>query len=284
LYSPAGRVLVADDASDDDLRSTAAALEARHPERLRVLRGRTRRGTATNLNEAVEHVETPYFAKLDGDDVLIPGFLETAFPVIASRPSVGLVGGHELRIRADEVLEFTPEVLPVTRPSGKPRIMKETEAYRFILTWNPNPCSSGTIYRTEAFRKIGGYDPKIQWGEDWEIWLRFVHDWEVAYIDANSALYRIHQHSTTALEMSRNRLCYGYDAVFRKAAELCEYPEALPLLRKGFIGVAKAYVGAASREARHSRKRSLECCGRALRALSSAATVSANVPRKCASA
>src|SRR5262249_3192376 len=123
----------------------------------------------------------PFFAKLDGDDVLIPGYLEAVFPIIATRPDLAILSGHELRIADNEVLEFKPELLPFARTAAEPKIMAGPEAYRFILNWNPNPCSCGTIYRTEAFRQIGGYDHEMKWGEDWEIWLRFARDWQVGY-------------------------------------------------------------------------------------------------------
>lgn len=269
LHGPAAVVLIADDGSGPELAALADALAVRNPKRVRVLKSATTRGTARNLNEAVGYVETPFFAKLDGDDVLLPGYLETIFPVIASRPSLGLIGGHELRITADEAMDFVPALLPKIRKAS-PKIMSGAEAFRFILKWSPNPCSSGAIYRTDAFREVGGYDEHIKWGEDWEIWLRFAQRWEVAYANVNSALYRIHQQSATATEARRNRLCYGYDAVFRRAAELCDDPEVRPMLRRAFFGVAKSYAGAASREARRSGKESLTCCRQALRALSSA--------------
>src|SRR5262245_24561753 len=112
LHGPAACVLIADDAGGPAVMRATSELESRHPRRIRVLRASTTRGTATNLNEAVLEVETPYFVKLDGDDVLIPGYLETVFPIIASRPRLALISGHELRIAADEVLEFRPELLP----------------------------------------------------------------------------------------------------------------------------------------------------------------------------
>jgi glycosyltransferase involved in cell wall biosynthesis len=270
LHGPAGRILIADDGGDNETLETALQLEAAHPKRVRVIASAKTRGTATNVNEAARQVETTFFAKLDGDDVLIPGFLESAFPVIATRPELAVVAGHEMRMDADEVMDFHADLLPRARAITKLRLMAGAEAYRFILQWNPNPCSSGAIYRTEAFHQVGGYDQQISWGEDWEIWLRFAQRWSVAYTNTVSALYRIHQQSVTASGATNNRLCYGYDAVYRRAAEICDDPEVLPLIRRAFFGVAKHYVGAASREARRSRKESLTRCRLAWRALSTA--------------
>lgn len=270
LHSPAGQILIADDGSGPEGLEIAGRIAAAHPDRVRLLSSRSTRGTATNMNEAIRQVGTPFFAKLDGDDVLIPGYMETAFPIIASRPRLAILAGHELRIAADEAVEFRPELLPGMRRGAAVTIMAGADAFRFIVTWSPNPCSSGVIYRTDAFRAVGGYDPDIHWGEDWEIWLRLAGAWEVAYIDAASALYRIHAQSATAMATRQNRLCYGYDAVFRRAAELCPDPDVLPLIRRRMFGVAKLYAGAASRQLRSSTRESLSCARQAARALSAA--------------
>jgi glycosyltransferase involved in cell wall biosynthesis len=266
LHSPAGRVWIADDGSSPEQLAVAARLAAAHPDRVRLLASPVTRGVAINMNEAAKLVETPFFTKLDGDDVLIPGYLESVFPMIDARPRLAILAGHDLRIAADEAVEFRPELLPCAR-AGNLSIMEGADAYRFVVAWNPNPCSSGVIYRTEAFRQIGGYDGRIQWGEDWEIWLRFVRDWEVGYVNASSALYRIHQQSTTAVARSQNRLCYGYDAVLRRAAELCHDPEVQPLIRRRMFGVAKLYTAAAARQIRGPAGASFECLVRGLQAL-----------------
>ena len=161
LHSPAAQILVSDDASGPDLLRIADRYERENPERVRVLRSKARRGTAININEAVQQVRTRYFAKLDGDDVLLPGYLEDAFPLIEERSTVALIAGHDRRIGAEEILQFDPGAFARSGSAGAPRVMSGVEAYRFILAWSPNPCSSGAIYRTEAFRKIGGFDPTI---------------------------------------------------------------------------------------------------------------------------
>jgi glycosyltransferase involved in cell wall biosynthesis len=281
LQTPACRILIADDGSAPEELAVARRL-ADMSDRVRVLTSGSTRGVAVNMNEAAEHVKTPFFAKLDGDDVLIPGYLETVLPLIATRPRLAVLAGHELRIAADEVMEYRPELLPHVRRTAPPRIMEGPEAFQFIIKWNPNPTSSGVIYRTEAFRQIGGYDSGIEWGEDWEIWLRFAREWEVGYVAATSALYRIHEQSATATATRQNRLCYGYDAVFRRAAELCDHPEVLPIIRHRMFGVAKLYTAAAARRLRVSSRDSLNCCWNAARALSLA--VGASNTTRCAAA
>jgi glycosyltransferase involved in cell wall biosynthesis len=271
LSTPVARILIADDGSDADTLAVAEGMFGSNP-RVRVLASRLNRGVAANLNAAVDHVRTPFFAKLDGDDVLIPEFLEAAFPIIASKPNLAVLAGHELRIAADDVLEFRPELLPKGHGAAVTRIMEGAEAYRFILEWNPNPTSSGAIYRTDAFRAVGGFDPGIQWGEDWEIWVRFAKSWQVGYTGAPSALYRIHNQSATAATVRQNRICYGYSAVYRRAAELCEYPEVFPVIRRKLFYLSRLFVTAGVRHLRISSRESLEYWRHAALALIIAAT------------
>jgi GT2 family glycosyltransferase len=275
LHNPAAAILIADDGSDLETPRIAAQLEAEHPARIRLLRSRRRRGVARNVNEAVRHVRTPFFAKLDGDDVLIPGHLAATFPIIANRPGLAIIAGHEQRIEAGEALVFRPEAFPETRREAAATILSGTDAFRFILKWQPNPCSSGAIYRTDAFRQIGGFDPTLTWGEDWEIWLRFAQQGEVAYYDAPSALYRIHNQSATAWHARNNRVCFGYDAVYRSAAGICRDPALVPMLRRVFLRVAGLYSKAALRQTiKLGRGELVYACARgACRALISAVTL-----------
>jgi hypothetical protein len=270
LHGPVARVLIA---PGRELVDAAIRMEATEPRKVRVVGGASERGSAHAINETVKLVETPYFARLDGEDIVVPGFVERAFAEIASRSELGIIAGRELRVEADEVTEFRPGLLPKTRALARLRVMARAEAYRFILQWNPNPCPTGVIYRTEAFRAVGGYDEQIAWGEDWEIWLRLAREWQVAYTSSAAALRRIATPEQAAAELANSRDCYGYDAVYRRAAEICDDPEVVPLIRRAFIGVAKTYVGAASREARRSRKESLTRCRQAWRALSAAVSL-----------
>jgi glycosyltransferase involved in cell wall biosynthesis len=271
LSAPAAEVLIADDGCGDAERDVFARLAAEHRPRLRVLRSDIQRGIAANLNEAIARVRTPYFVRLDCDDVLYPGHVEAAFQLLAERPSLAAVAGRERRIGSRDFLEFRAGALPPYEPDPNPLILFGQDAFRFAVEWNPNPCSSGTVYRTRAFDDAGRFNQKVPWGEDWEIWFRFAQSWELAYLDAPSALYRIHEAATTSRYLREERICYGYDWMYRRAARLNPYPDLRPVLRRALLRVARLYTAAAWRQARRLRWESLACCGRAVSALAAAA-------------
>lgn len=262
LDAPAASVLIADDASGPEEQRVFARFQEKHGARLRVGRSDTQRGIQTNLNEAIRRVRTPFFVRLDCDDVLYPGHLENAFRLMAERPSLALVAGREHRISAEDCLDFKRFGIPEYRPDPNPRILFGQEAFRFAIAWNPNPCSSGTMYRKAAFDDAGGFNPNVVWGEDWEIWFRFAQRWDMAHVDAPAALYRIHDGATTSLYVREERICYGYDWMYRRAVKLCSYPELRPQLRRALLRTARLYGGAAWRLGARRPWRSAACCGR----------------------
>jgi glycosyltransferase involved in cell wall biosynthesis len=265
LASSAGSVILADDANGSEEHRILSDYAARFPARVRLIRSEERLGVQANLNAAIDQVRTPFFARLDCDDLLCPDHVEYAVGMMRSRESLALVAGRGRRIGADECLSFRTEMFD-PYPAA-PRTMVETgvAAFRFIVQWSPNPSSSGTVYRTEAVRGIGGFDERVPWADDWEVWLRLAKEWEVAYVEAPAALYRIHQQSTTSEYLRQNRLCYGYDYIYRRAAELCREPSFLPDLRRAFLRVAMSYAGAAWRSG--LRPEALKCGAHGVRAL-----------------
>jgi glycosyltransferase involved in cell wall biosynthesis len=271
LHAPAAAVLIADDACGDAEREVFTRFQEAHRPRLRIIQSDTQRGIAANLNEAIGRVRTPYFVRLDCDDVLHPEHVVAAYRLLAENPDLAAVAGGAVRIGGDEHLDFQPGTLPPYRPDPNPRILRGVDAFRFALVWDPNPSSSGTVFRAAAFHDVGAFNPKVPWGEDWEIWFRFAQRWDVAYMDAPSALYRIHPSATTSLYTRESRLCYGYDFIYRRAAKLCPYPDLKPQFRRAFLKTARLYAGAAFRNARRLRWESLKCCGRAAQSLAAAA-------------
>ena len=86
LHAPAAAVIVADDGCGPAERDVIERFESAHGPRLRTLPSESQRGIAANLNEAIVRVRTPYFVRLDCDDVLYPGHLEEAYRLLVEQP------------------------------------------------------------------------------------------------------------------------------------------------------------------------------------------------------
>lgn len=80
-------LLVVDDASSDD---TLAHVRAIQDPRIRIAAFENNVGLADNLNRGLDLINTELIARMDGDDIAEPDWLETGIKVLDSHPEVGI--------------------------------------------------------------------------------------------------------------------------------------------------------------------------------------------------
>ncbi len=80
-------LLVIDDASSDD---TLAHVRAINDPRIRIAAFPNNVGLADNLNRGLDLTDTELVARMDGDDIAEPDWLETGIKVLDSHPEVGI--------------------------------------------------------------------------------------------------------------------------------------------------------------------------------------------------
>ncbi|MFD1830672.1 glycosyltransferase family 2 protein [Streptomyces desertarenae] len=163
-------VFVVDNASSD---GTSAAVARAHP-RVRLLRAERNLG-AVGRNVAVERVTTPYVAFCDDDSWWEPGSLGAAADLLDACPGLAAVtarivvepGGTEDPIVAE--LRHSP----LTGPD-----------------WLPGPplgsfLAAATVLRTDAFRSVGGFSPRLWLGGEEELMATdlMVRGWWLAYAE-----------------------------------------------------------------------------------------------------
>jgi glycosyltransferase involved in cell wall biosynthesis len=144
------RILVVDNASEDDLPELPAAEVIRAPERLSV-------GAARNLG--LEHVSTPYVLFWDADDLMLAGTLRFLRDRLAANPGVVAV--------AAGILEDEPRV-PHGWPRGWTAPLARMPAVFAVAhsVWSLFPSTGATLMRTSAARGAAGFADANS-GEDW---------------------------------------------------------------------------------------------------------------------
>lgn len=80
-------LLIVDDASSDD---TLAHVRAINDPRIRIAAFTNNVGLADNLNRGLDLIDTELVARMDGDDIAEPDWLETGIKVLDSHPEVGV--------------------------------------------------------------------------------------------------------------------------------------------------------------------------------------------------
>jgi hypothetical protein len=147
-------VFVTDNASSD---GTADAVARHHPG-VRLLRSERNLG-AVGRNLAIRHVETPYVAFCDDDSWWAPGSLGRAADLLDRCRGLAVVGA---RI--------------VVEPDGQedPVVRELRESPLDGPDWLPGPAlgsflAAASVLRTEAFRAVGGFSPRLWLGGEEEL-------------------------------------------------------------------------------------------------------------------
>lgn len=154
-------LIVVDDGSTDDTAAVAAGFA---DPRLRIIAGEGT-GVSAARNLGLAACRAPLVLFLDGDDVLLPDTLRRMAAAMTAAPDRVACFAHHVKIGEDG------------RPlsSADPASIKwlpEEDTLRHLLCRN-FIVNGGTIcVRTEAARRIGGYDRGLAFAEDWEFWCR----------------------------------------------------------------------------------------------------------------
>lgn len=194
-------LLAIDDDSTDRTPELLSGFSARDA-RVQVLQPPTP-GLVSALNAAIAVARGDYLARLDADDLALPGRLARQVAVMEREPRLGLLGSHaEIVDEAD-------------RPVG--RLTPETDSARLkILLARTNPfVHSSLMLRTALVDRLGGYRAAFEAAEDHDLWLRIAEVAEVANLPEILIRYRRHPGNVTTRKEVRQ--CFSVRLARRAA-------------------------------------------------------------------
>jgi glycosyltransferase involved in cell wall biosynthesis len=142
-------------------------------------------GVSAARNRGLAACTAPLLVFLDADDLLTPDALARMVATLKARPEAVACFGHHVRI--DE------HGAPVDgdRPSALKRL-PERDTLRHLIAKNVIVNGGALCIRTAAARRVGGYDPRLRFSEDWEFWCRLAALGDfVALPDLIAVQYRV---------------------------------------------------------------------------------------------
>ena len=99
-------LLVIDDCSTDE---TVSVVQGIYDPRIRIVQNEKNVGLAENLNRGLSHITTEYAARMDGDDIAEPFWLEREVAMLDSHPEIGICSGGFERFGTMKSLVRFPE-------------------------------------------------------------------------------------------------------------------------------------------------------------------------------
>ena len=175
-------IIVVDDGSTDATPSVLRQFDAA----IRVVR-LDGRGVSAARNAGLAQARGDYVVLLDADDLLLPGGVATQVAQLEHRPDVDAVAGEWY------VCDVESETIHRARSS-----LKDDDVLGHLMRSNIVGTPSAMMLRRAALDAVGGFDTRLGFTADWEMWLRLAkHGCRFARITAPVAMYRIHGRSMT---------------------------------------------------------------------------------------
>lgn len=178
--------VIVDDGSTDDTPRILERAAARDP-RIRVLRLETNRGIAAATNCGLAIARGEHIARLDADDVSLPGRLAREVAVLDAHPDVAMVSMNYEFMSADGV------VLGRSHRDHPPAVVE------YLLNFsNSIGGHSQVMYRRSTIEAVGGYDESCAAALDYELWTRMAGQGRIVVLPEIGMRYRVHDANVTA--------------------------------------------------------------------------------------
>jgi len=153
-------LLIIDDGSTDSTPQIINEL-AKKDDRIIPLKNSINRGITYSLNRGLRKASGEYIARIDGDDWYHPRKLELQVSFLEKKRNYGIVRTFHI------LLMDGAKALKVSLPITHERILKQL-AYR-------NPFAHSSIMvRKEILDKVGYYDEKYEYAQDYDLYFRIL--------------------------------------------------------------------------------------------------------------
>jgi alpha-1,3-rhamnosyltransferase len=181
-------IVVVDDGSSDNSLEILNSYAQKFPEQVRVFThaNHQNRGISITTNLAIEKSKGKFIALIGSDDVWEENKLALQVEILEQNPKVGIVYSKAKII--DSQGKATGSIIGQNFKKNRDQLAQ-------ILAKNFIPAPT-VIFRRECFDRLGSFDETLVCS-DWEMWLRILAHWEMAFIDEPLALYRVHQQNTS---------------------------------------------------------------------------------------
>lgn len=166
-------LLVIDDCSTDNTVSLVRSID---DPRIRIVQNEKNLGLAENLNRGLSLITTEYVARMDGDDIAEPFWLEREVAVLDNNPDIGICSGGFERFGTVKSLVRFPERHEDCLANMLFECSVIVPTFRMSLYRN-----HGLRYNTEAFP-----------AEDYRFWAECLRVTKIYNIQATLFHYRMH--------------------------------------------------------------------------------------------
>jgi glycosyltransferase involved in cell wall biosynthesis len=203
--------VIVDDGSTDATPEILARAAARDP-RIVLLRNETNRGIAPATNRGLAIARGEYVARLDADDLSLPGRFTREVAVLDADPDVALVSMNY------ETIDASGNVLGRSQRDHPPQLVE------YLLHFsNAIGGHSQVMFRRSTIAALGNYDEACGAALDYDLWTRIVGHGRIVVLPEVGMRYRLHDQNLT-LRVAEIQTAVGRRAVKRLLSQYLQRP------------------------------------------------------------
>lgn len=195
------QVIVRDDGSTDCTWEELEKLKSEwQGEKLKIVRAETHSGLVGSFQAAFDLATTPYVTIMGQDDLIDPEYLATVLAELEANEQVGMVACHPRFIDTDGNPYNAPGDRRLDIPF--PKQMETREEMKQSLKGGNRYFGINT-YRRRAVVDAGGFDEKVGWLLDWDLYLRILDKWDMKVIEKPLCSLGLRDDTTSALRLDQ---------------------------------------------------------------------------------
>jgi len=198
-------IIVIDDGSDIDIRAT---VESFHDPRVAYFRHESNMGVSRARNTGIEKSRGKYVAFLDSDDEWNIRKIESQLAAIRGK-------GQEHKVCYCRMELFDDDQSKAVAYS---EYRREGSILNDVLHWNCIGSPSCVMVEKKTLEEVGGFDPNLQYVEDWEMWIRLAE--RHMFACADDVLVRYHIHHKGRLTDGDPKACASLRKLYEKHGRL----------------------------------------------------------------
>lgn len=210
-------LIIIDDGSDD---GSSEIIRTFHDARIKYLCNSHNIKLIATLNRGIDLAQGEYIARMDADDISLPGRLARQVEILDANPAVGVCSTW-----AKFIDQKGAELGVLKTPVGK-RLQK--------LFWRPSPIVHAACMARASIFKKNRYNLAFEDAEDYELWLRLYGT--CRFMNIAEPFYLIRRHDLSVSEKNRERQLRNSYAAFCSFLnnQSVSYPEFMSLLNLAY--------------------------------------------------
>jgi GT2 family glycosyltransferase len=147
-------------------------------------------GHARNFETCLERSRGHLVHLLHGDDAVRETFYDRMSRAFEAAPEIGAAFCRQIIVNDDG---HWLHLMPMERAESG-----VLDGWLGRIATGQRLQTPAMVVRRSVYERLGGFDRRLSWTEDWEMWVRIATEYSVWYEVEPLALYRVHSRSSTS--------------------------------------------------------------------------------------